>query len=430
VSKLIYTLKPLEHMYSVDYPPLHVPPGYGDWPSLNVRVDDHRITKRWDWSSTEYRTIGTGEIVQAMIPYKKTDATIEHLFLTTQDLCKIETASGKTYSYKTPTYATGTITSIGFTTPFTVVGSGTTWTTNVAVGDKFVLDADVDKLAEPNSEWISITEVTDNTHVKLSGTYTGSVPSTSAYTIRKVFSVPSEERWSWALVSGKLCFGNGNVHGHYYDGTTCTVLHANKVYKAKYFIEYGSRLCVANVYHTDLTTPGPWDFRWSKLNDVTDWTDTTSGEIQFLDTKDYITNMGKVGSNIGIMKEESYHIGYRTGEATAPFTFPTFKPGYGNRSPYGLIQVSNTFLWPGSADFYVMSGDEAKPMGERIRKKFFNIVGRGELSRVWGWYNSQYQEVIWMADTTEGQLGFVWNILTGDWQTYRFKTYIMSGGEL
>ena len=430
MAKLIFLLKPLEHMYSVDYPSIHVPPVFGDWPSINVRVNDHRITKRWDWSATEYRTLGSGEIVQAMIPYKKPDATIEHLFLTTQDLCKIETATGKTYSYKTPMYSTGTITSIGLTSPYTVVGLGTTWATNVTAGDKFCLYADVDLLAEPNSEWISIATVTDNTHINLSGAYTGSVPSASDYRIRKVFSVPSEERWSWALANDKLCFGNGNIHAHYYDGTTCAVLHATKVYKAKYLMEYASRLVVANVYQTDLTTPGPWTYRWSKNGDATDWTDTTSGEIDFMDTKDYIANMGKVGSNIVVFKEHGYHVGYRTGQSTDPFTFPTFKPGIGNQAPYGMIQVLGTCLWIGDNDFYIMSGDEAKPIGERIRKKFFETVGCGEVSRVWGWYNNPYQEAIWMADTSEGQLGFAWNLLTSDWQTYRFKTYITSGGEL
>jgi len=79
------------------------------------------------------------------------------LYLTDTDICKYEGSSGKTFSYKTPTYTTGTITDI---TNAVVTGSGTSWdTSGIAAGDYFILDTDHTSDEEPDTTWAEIKSI-------------------------------------------------------------------------------------------------------------------------------------------------------------------------------------------------------------------------------------------------------------------------------
>lgn len=89
-----------------------------------------------------------------------------------------------------------------------------------------------------------------------------------------------------------------------------------EIVKAKYCANYAERLFIANLDQDGVLMP--YTVRWSKENDATNWTDTSSGQMDLLDTDDYITGLCPNGPYLVIFKSESYSIWYRTGVATNP----------------------------------------------------------------------------------------------------------------
>jgi len=415
-----YIIRPLEHLIDLSYPALDFPPGKAEWATKNVKIDSNRIKKRWGYK--EDRDLG--DAVQAIVIYQKYDGTRYTVYLTSKDIAVRETGTNKTFSYKTPIYTTGTISSISGTT---VTGSGTGWDTgsgNPSAGDYFIMDDDWTSDEEPDTHWETIASVTDDTHLELDNTYT---KNGTDYTIRKIYSVPSNERWQFAIVNDKFCFTNGNVDVQYWDGSgNASALDSTNAKKARYCIEYNERLCLA-----DLEVSGnrsPWSFKWSKNGDPTDWTDSTAGRIDFLETEDFITGLGKVGNNIIVYKRDHIIIGARTGDAESPFSFTDTRSNVGCVAPYSIVLAMGTNFFIGRDDFYYMNGTYAEPIGKPMRYKFFDIVSNEDVENVWGFNNILQNEIIWIASTSEGDLGFVFDYKDNEWTVYEYADTIVGAG--
>ena len=88
---------------------------------------------------------------------------------------------------ETEIYTTGTIESVSGTA---LVGVGTGWTTgDISAGDRFILDADLDGALD--SEWGTVSSITNDTNIVLSSSYagtTGTFSPTKTYKIVKVVS--------------------------------------------------------------------------------------------------------------------------------------------------------------------------------------------------------------------------------------------------
>ncbi len=420
-DRLKYTIRPLEHLYEMSRPPLNMPFLAADWSSMNVVINDNRVEKRGGYSTD--RDFGDNQKIQVIGLYKREDGTRSVMYLTETDLCLRETASGKTFSYKTETYTTGTITSI---TGTTVEGSGVDWVTaDIQAGDYFIMDDDHTSDVEPDSNWVRIASVTDLDTLELDSNYT---LNGTTYKIRKVYSVPSRERWSWCVVKDRFIFTNGNVDVQSYTGTGyASALDSTNAKKARYCLSYAQRLLIADVEVS--STREPWTMQWSKSTDPTDWTDSTAGSVDFVTTDAHLTGLGQVGNNIFVYKTDSYIMGYRTGVATSPFTFPTEKRGIGSYAPYGLVHYMGTNAIMGKDDFYRINGDHAESIGGPIRYKFFDIVDKSEVQYVWGVEVPSENQIWWLANSKEGQICFVWDYKHNQWSTFDFYDRIEGVGE-
>jgi hypothetical protein len=185
------------------------------------------------------------------------------------------------------------------------------------------------------------------------------------------------------------------------------------------------------MYDGDLTARNPWKLRWSKEGDPTDWTDSTAGYLDFMDSEEPITGLGVSGANLAVFKKTSFHLGYRTGDPSSPVAFPTHRRGIGLYAPYSLVHVGGTVAWCGLSDFYFLNGDIAESIGAPIRKQFFDMVADDELESVFGFNNGRNNEIIWVANTSEGQYCFIYNYVEKAWYTRQFTnnvTGFISGG--
>ncbi len=420
-DRLKFSISPLEHLYEMSRPPLNMPFLAADWSSMNVVINDNRVEKRSGYTTDE--EFGDNQKIQSINLYKRGDGTRSILYLTEADLCLKETASGKTFSYKTEIYSTGTVSGIVTTT---VTGSGTAWSTEVAAGDYFIMDDDHTTDVEPDANWVRIASVTDDTHIVLDSAYT---KNGTDYKIRKVYTVPSRERWSTCVVKDKFIFTNGNVDVQSYSGTNyAAALDSTNAKKARYCLSYAQRLLIADVEVS--STREPWTMQWSKSTDPTDWTDSTAGSVDFVTTDAHITGLGQVGNNIFVYKTDSYIMGYRTGVATSPFTFPTEKRGIGVYAPYSLVHYMGTNAFMGKDDFYKIKGDHAESIGEPIRYKFFDIVDKSEVQYTWGVEIPSSNQIWWFANSKEGQVCFVWDYKFNSWSTFDFYDRVEGVGEV
>ena len=423
-----YLVRPLAHILRAENAPLNSSPLAGQWPCLNVRVSSNRIERRWDHET--YRTFASGDVIQAVPTFRTNTGTYYTLVLTDTDVARLATGTGETYQYLTPTYVTGLISGVSGTA---ITGDvDVNWATgspDLNAGDKFIINADHSAAVEPDIHWATISSVDSDTGITLTGAYAGAATS-GAYKIRKVLSVPSGERWTYASVGGKFCFMNGNVQAQYWNGTDTYATDLNTTYanQARYCLAYANRLVIADIYSPDTAARNPQLLRWSENGDPTDFTDTTAGYNDFIDTEDAITGLGVSGDHIVVFKKTSYHMGYQSGTATSALEFPSHKRGIGLYAPYSLAHCLGTVVWMGMDDFYMMNGDTAVSIGGPIRKTFFDLVPDDNLERVFCVNNARYNEIMWVASTDEGQYTFVWNWKDDAWTAYTFNASVTGLG--
>lgn len=418
-----YTIRPTEDIYDLSYASANANAVSAQWPSMNIQLDRKSVQRRPGYILD--RTLETGDPVYDTMIFTVSGGTSYSLILTEKNLIKRESASGKTWRYLTDTYATGTCVASGTgvegtTTDFVTAG--------IAAGDKFVSDTDHTADEELDTSWRTVSSVTDADTLVLSSAYVGT--GTGSYKLRRVYSVPSGERWSWAVVADKFCFSNGNVPVQYWAGSGYAAdLDATNALKARYLLPYGDRLFLAD-YYTGATRY-PFSIKWSKNGDPTDWVDATAGEIDFLNTQEYITGMGQVGVNILIYKSNSIIIGNRTGDSTDPFEFPTEKTGVGLVAPYSLVNCLGTNVFIGKDNFYYMNGDTPEVLGDsKIRDKFFSIVTGENLTQTWGKWLPNQHKICWIANTntSDGKMIFAYDTSNKTWATWKCYHSITSIG--
>lgn len=424
MAKKVFRIRPFGYALDLSNASLNSNPLTAQWGTMNVRVSSNRIERRWD--HTLFRTFDDTEVLQDTPIYRVNDGTNYILTLTDDDIVRIKGGTGETYQYLTDTYTTGTISSVVTTA---VTGSSTAWlTSGLAAGDKFIVDSDHSASAEPDTNWATIASITDDTHLVLSAAYTGS--GTGTYKARKVYSTPSGERWCYANVAGYFCFGNGNTRMQYLNGVSgyATDLNATYTNQARYCVPYADRLVVADVYDPDTSARNPWLMRWSKNGDPTDWTDTTAGWNEFLDSEEPIMGLGVYGDNLVVFRKTSFHLGSRTGQSTAPIQFSSHVMGVGCQAPYSIVPAAGTLMWIGVDNFYAMDGSVATAIGDPVRKKFFDLVSDDEVERVFGINNVRYNEVTWVANTSSGQYVVVYNWAEKQWYPYQFSNNVTGWG--
>lgn len=386
----------------------------------NCRVDQNSLKKRPGYSL--YRSLTSP--VYSINLYQTYAGSRFTLCLTDTDLCSLETSG--TFSYKTETNTTPVVTSMNVgKTVITFSGGGIT-ASGVAAGDKFIIDADHTATSEIDANWATVLTNDSDTQITLSAAYTGAA-TTGSCKLRKVYSLPTDERWSTAVVNDKFVFTNGNVDVQYYAGTGYAAsLNSVSATNARYCIEYANRLIMADYYVSGIRAPYGW--AWSKENDPTDWTDTTAGSADLLETEGYITGLGKTGGSLVLFKQDNLYVYDRTGISTSPFTKTVERRGVGCVAPYSIAEFMGTTAFIGRDDFYIMDGDSPTSIGEPIRSYFFDNVGDTEVKKSFSLVNQNLNEAMWVATTSSGKMIFVYNYKHQEWSVYTLAADCMSLG--
>ncbi len=421
MARKSFFVRPVNHAMSVTDPTLYMSAQMSP-AVINCRFDQNSLKKRWGYSLDRSPLAKVYEIIL----FQTVTGTRFTLYLTETDLVSREAAG--TFSYKTETSTTPAVTSMnGGKTIITFAGGGIT-ASGVAAGDKFIIDADHTATSEIDAQWATVLTKDSDTQITLTSAYTGSATS-GACKLRKIYSVPTDERWAWAIVGDKFCFGNGNGTVQYWAATGYAAdLNATYALKARYMTEYANRLFLFDVDDVSTATRSAITLRWSKENNPTDWTDSTAGELDLFDTDDPGMGMGKVGDNLILFKPDYTYIYGRTGTATDPIVLTARRPGIGCVAPYSPVNFLGTTAWIGRDDFYVMDGDQPASIGENVRVKFFDEVGPTEIKNVWGAVNHSLNEAMWVANTDSGKFVWVYNYKYKEWTQYQLPIDVTAFG--
>jgi len=429
MARQFYYIRPMMHGMSTEIHQLHLPQVYS--PSvINCDVEQTSIVKRPGYN-TAYRTLTSA--VHSIALFKVSDGSSYTLYLNNTDLCERQTGTN-TWAYKTDTYATSTVASIDVTKKIITGTAGVNWdTSGLAAGDKFIINADHSSALEPDTDWATIKTVDSATQITLVDAYAGAATS-GAYKARKVYSVPSNERWQYAVVDDKFCFTNGNTAVQYYTGANYAAdLNATWANKAKYCIEFANRLCLVDFWLGGLRDP--FSLLYSKEGDPTIFdpaTSATAGIYSFLDSDEELMGVGKVGTNLIIYRTHSFKVGARTGTATDPMTFSKDVRGIGCVAPYSIVEANGTNYWIGRDDFYLMDGETPRPVGSgvesKIKYRFLDIVNTSDAKYTAGFPVYDLNRIIWIANTSEGYKMFVHNYKNGEWCEYTMPDNIYTIG--
>ena len=414
-----YLIRPIFKGFDQDKASIVQDIGSSDWSSQNFRIEQNNPQKRDGYAL--HRNFGTGVEIQKIIYYQNSAGNTYTIVLTDTNACKVES---DTWSFITEKYSTGTVSGI---TGTAVTGSSSGWATgtnNPATGDYFVMDDDLDADSEPDATWTKIASVGGDTAITLVNSYEGAT-SSGDYTVRQVYACPDNERWTWAIVNDVLYFTNGSTNLQAWSGTgNSAEVDATYAKQPRYCIEYADRLLIADLYSG--SDRKPYRVQWSKNNDPTDWSDSTAGSVDLMDTEDIITGFAKVGSSIVVFKSDSMIFGNRTGIDTAPIQFPTQRPGIGTPAPYSIVHFEGTCAFVGRNDFYIIDGETPVSIGKDVRNRFFDLVNPTELKRVVGGANTLKKEIRWLAtDTDSTRREFVYNYKYNTW-THNVRANNMS----
>lgn len=247
------------------------------------------------------------------------------------------------------------------------------------------------------------------------------------YKIRKVYTTPTNERWTWCIIDDMFIFTNGNTNVQKWTGAYASNLDATYAIKARYCMPYANRLFLADYG----STRDPLGIIWSKEGDPEDWTDSTAGSGILIETKDFITGLGVVGASLVIYKTDSLAFGHRTGVSATPVSIPQTRErrGIGCVAPYSIVDFMGTNAFIGRNDFYIIEGDYPVAIGGKIRDKFFDIVDLDDMKTVYGFENNITNEICWLASTSEGDLCFAWDYKLKEWNVYDFAVDLITAGK-
>jgi hypothetical protein len=173
----------------------------------------------------------------------------------------------------------------------------------------------------------------------------------------------------------------------------------------------------------------PWFLRWSAITTPTDFTASSAGWKNFMDTEEPLTGLGVVGGLLFVYKKTMFSIGRKTGVTLAPVGWPQDRRGAGVYAPDSLVHALGSNYWVGVDDIYKMDGDRAVSIGEPVRRQFFSMVSDTELTKVFGSVSLRFNQIMWaMTDTSGLQWIWTYNYQANSWSVSTFDRAVTGFG--
>ena len=280
-------------------PSISVPSG-GLVDGNNFRIRDGKLTNL-NVGYTEFESFGPLNGAVRLIDnfFLRSGAQIL-VFGTLKDLYQFNSGP-KTVSFITPTYVTGTVDVTNGSA--IVVGIGTSWLTNLKVGDEF--HSGTSGQRDPNAIWYVIQTVDTDLQITLTTNYAEGTLSGQNYTGRKLFTMAKTDEWYPETFpkaapddEDKWFATNFIDFPVQWDGNDPEVtLLSSLLFKCKTLRRYKNMMLYVNL-KLDTGEDRPYSFRHSVAGTPIDVTSAGSDEFVVHDGEDPLVEAVPLGDNI------------------------------------------------------------------------------------------------------------------------------------
>ena len=320
--------------------------------------------------------------------------------------------------YLTPIYSTGTAAATGTA----VTGTGTTWTTNVAVGDFISFGANDEN--DPTATWYEIGTVDSDTGITLTGTGVPAPIGNGAYTIRKIFHVSDTGEWDTEIFVNDA----DNHEDHWiatngvdpvisWNGSDPTVtVHDEMGFTCKTLANFSNMILYGNV--TTGGTSYPSSFINSNVGQPFIAGDVGAGlseQFQVHEGLDEIVNIVPMG-DLAI----AYSLGHCTSIQFAGedivFIFRNAVNGLGPISVNAIADFGDFHEFIGPDAQYTFDGVSLSETNEHVFREILRTLDPIRRFRVFGHFDEENGDLIWSVPlTTDDDVG---NLLGAPEQAY------------
>lgn len=245
----------------------------------------------------------------------------------------------------------------------------------------------------------------------------------------------NEYRWQGLVNRGRVYVCSPLAGVLEYDGTTPATLRraitTGTAYSAKYIENFHDHLVIANL----LVDAESHVLRvaYSDIGKFYDFLPTDVNEADFFDLEASnfnlaaglgITGLKRIGNVCAIYTADSIWLMRYVGFDNGVMEFEEYVQGVGAWLPYSVIGTANYHLFIGRDNIYRFDGASIQPIGDEIRKWFYENLTSDPTrrNRTWGHINVPRQTITWYFisrdnETDEVDAGIVWNYRENHWTT-------------
>jgi len=372
----------------------------------NVRIRDGKITNRNVGYELFFASgINLGNHTLLIDDFVQTNGTSITIFGTKEDLFQYDSGSNEP-KYITPTYATGTVAVTNGSAVVTLTGSG--WTANVKVGDKF--HAGSAAQVDTDAIWYEVLTRDSDTQITLTANYAGSTLSGLAYTIRKLFTATDLDYWDtevfpdaplgttsglaagdhWFATNGtELVVWNGVVPQVVVLATATTGLN----FACKNLTYYKNMMLYGNLFESSTTKPS--NAKNSAIADPENVTTLEANEFIFLEGVDEILAMVRLGDMMVIYGANSVAIAQFV-NVPLFFAIRTVQPGIGIYGPRTYMDFGDYHEFLSQDRAYRFDGVRLTPFGEQIFPDVLQRADRARSAKSYVQQSKEELEVYWV----------------------------------
>lgn len=381
-----------------DRPDISIP-SQGLKDGLNFRIKNKRIESlNLGWVKFKLWTLdGAVVLIDNFFPRNSDERLI---FGTARDLYRYDVAT-ELPVYITPRYTTGTASKTGAT----VTGVGTTWLTNVAIGDMISFGSATEN--SPAATWFEIAAVGSNTGITLTTATGGNFPD-GPYTIRKRFANVIVGEWSVDTFVNDGTTGtdlwiatNGQDPVVSWNGTDATVtLHPELGFTAKTLATFSNMMIYGNItqsgdflpttiINSDIGLP---------LNAGATGTGLSEQFVAHSNT-DEILNLIPIGDYLVIYSERTIVPIQFIGDPLI-FLFRVAISGVGPVSSNAIADFGDFHEFLGSDAAYAFDGVSLKEINSHVWRNVLRQADPARRRQVFAHFDEEQGDLIWSVPAT------------------------------
>lgn len=363
---------------------------------LNFRVKQGLLSNlNIGWS--RFGTIQLNGPVTMVVSFVITGGTTQLVFTTYTDIYKY--VNSTTAVYLTPRYETGTVSR----STNVVTGVGTTFVTNVKIGDQISFGAT--GVVSTSATWDTVTAVTDNTHLTTLGS--GTVGS-GAYTVRKLFTGTQLNIWQNEVFvnaspsnANELWMTNGIDAIVRWDGSANQVTFPAIGFTAKTLRVYDNMMIFANVIQSG--TSKPTDLLNSDVGQPQNVGSASSGvsnQFKAHAGTEEILRLEPIGDNLAIYSRNSRVTLAQFVGAPLFFIFRQVSTVVGIASTRALASFTNYHEFISTATQYFFDGATVKPVNNHVWREILRTLDQSRIDIIYGYNDQQNADLIWVVPST------------------------------